>query len=246
MVDDIEDRPVEAPPAPPSRLRRRVRAAVAILAGLLLLPVPMLLAYRFLPPLGTPLMLLRRLDGIGIDYRWTPLDRIAPALPRAVVASEDGHFCVHHGFDWGAIREAVETAEAGGRLRGASTLSQQTAKNLFLWPGQSWLRKGVEAYLTVLLEALWPKRRIAEVYLNIAEWGAGIYGAEAAAQHDFGVPAARLSPAQAAALAVVLPSPRHWSAARPGPYVQHRAMLIWERALAAPAEVACLGELRPN
>src|SRR5690606_3150412 len=138
------------------------------------------------------------------------------------IASEDQRFAQHHGFDLEAIRDAAERNARGGRLRGASTISQQTAKNLFLWGGRSWVRKGLEAWYTLLIEALWPKQRILEVYVNIAEFGDGVYGAQAASQRFFGKDASALTAAEAARLAAVLPSPRRYSAANPGPYVQRR------------------------
>lgn len=169
-------------------------------------------------------MLAHRLDGGAVDVRWRDLDAIAPVLAMSVIAAEDQRFASHSGFDFAAIRSAV--AEADGRPRGASTLSQQVAKNVFLWNGRSWLRKGLEAWYTVLVELIWPKRRILEVYLNVAEFGEDIYGAEAAAQRLFGKPASALTAAEAARLAAVLPSPRRWSARSPGPYVQRRSAWI--------------------
>lgn len=150
--------------------------------------------YRFVPPPATPLMLLRLAEGYPIVKRWRSLDEISPALTRAVIAAEDAKFCLHRGFDWDAIEAAWERYESGrGRLLGASTISMQTAKNLFLWPGRDWARKALEAYFTAWLELAWSKRRILEVYLNIVEWGPGVYGAAAAAEHYFGVSAAVLS-----------------------------------------------------
>ena len=150
--------------------------------------------YRVVPPPATPLMLLRAAQGYGMTKTWRPLDEISPNLVRAVIAGEDARFCQHHGFDWEAIEAAWERYErGGGRLVGASTISMQTAKNLFLWPGRDWLRKGLEAWFTAWIELFWSKRRIIEVYLNVVEWGPGIYGAEAAARHYFGKPAASLT-----------------------------------------------------
>jgi monofunctional biosynthetic peptidoglycan transglycosylase len=155
-------------------------------------------------------------------YEWVDYGQIAPAAPLAVMASEDQQFPFHHGFDMKSIREAEVTNEEGGRVRGASTISQQVAKNLFLWPGKSYLRKGLEAWFTVLIEALWPKQRILETYLNIAQFGPGIYGVGAAAQEFFRVPAARLTPSEAAVLAAVLPNPDRLHADRPSRYVAER------------------------
>jgi monofunctional glycosyltransferase len=176
--------------------------------------------FRDVAPPATPLMLLRRAEGYGIDRQWRPLGDISPFLIRAVIAGEDQKFCLHHGFDWDAIAAAWKHDEsARGGLRGASTISMQTAKNVFLWPGRDWLRKAFEAYFTTLIELVWGKRRILEVYLNVVEWGPGIYGADAAAEHYFHTPAARLSPAEAVRLAAILPDPLHRSPSRPGPAV---------------------------
>ena len=212
--------------ARPGLGRRLWRIARAIVLLVLLLPLPFVAAYRFLPPPVTPLMLIRYAAGMPIRQRWIPLGEISPWLRRAVVVSEDALFCSNYGFDFGEIKEAIERARAGRRLRGASTISQQTAKNLLLWPGRSFLRKGLEAYVTVLLELGWPKSRILEVYLNVIEWGPGIYGAEEAAQAHFGKPAAALTRHEAAILAAILPNPRRLSAERPSPYVEGRAAAI--------------------
>jgi monofunctional glycosyltransferase len=155
-------------------------------------------------------------------YRWVALERISPEAQLAVIASEDQGFPFHWGFDVPSIRNALRASAAGGRLRGASTISQQVAKNLFLWPGRSLVRKGLETWLTVLIEASWPKRRILQTYLNTVELGPGIYGVEAAARQFFHEPAARLSPEQAALLAAVLPSPRRMHPDRPSAYVLER------------------------
>lgn len=156
------------------------------------------------------------------DYRWEPLERISPHAALAVIASEDQLFPFHDGFDLKSIREAVQASERGKRLRGASTISQQVAKNLFLWSGHSFFRKGLEAWFTILIEALWPKERTLEVYLNIAQFGKGIYGVEAASQRFWHHPAARLSSSEAALLAAVLPNPRLLHADRPSAYVLSR------------------------
>jgi monofunctional biosynthetic peptidoglycan transglycosylase len=144
----------------------------------------------------------------------------------AAIAAEDARFCSHPGFDFEAIEQAMKANEQGRRMRGGSTISQQTAKNVFLWPGRDWVRKGLEAGYTVLIETVWGKRRIMEVYLNVAEMGPGIYGAEAAAQHWFGKSASDLSSREAARLAAILPSPRRYNAGSPGPYVRRRASRI--------------------
>jgi monofunctional biosynthetic peptidoglycan transglycosylase len=164
--------------------------------------------------------------GFDIHYRWRNWERLSPHLPIALVAAEDQKFPVHNGFDFEAIDKAMAHNQRSRRLRGASTISQQVAKNLFLWPGRSYLRKGLEVWYTVLIEWLWPKRRVLEVYANIAEFGDGVYGGEAAAQAFFGKPALRLNRSESARLAAVLPKPRSYSAKNPGKYVQKRARWI--------------------
>jgi monofunctional biosynthetic peptidoglycan transglycosylase len=201
-----------------------------LLVVLVAAPVILLLIFRFLPVPGTPQMLWSMLDGKGVNYAWS--DDLPPFLGKAVIGSEDQNFCSHSGFDWKSIDQAMEAHERhpAKRLRGASTLSQQTARTLFLVPVRSWARKGMEAYLTVLLEALWPKKRILEAYLNLVDWGHGNFGAEAAARAYFHTDAGRLSRAEAARLAAVLPDPDKWSAANPGPYVAGRSQLLIARA----------------
>ena len=224
------------------RPKRRVRRLVAyVLLAALFLPVLPILAYRFVPPPITPLMVIRRLDGAPIRQRFVPLARISPALIRAVVASEDEKFCFHHGFDWDALGAAWRDWRAGREPKGASTITMQTAKNLFLWPGRSVLRKGIEAYLTALIELFWSKERIIEVYLNIIEWGDGIYGAEVAARAHFDKPAAALTAREAALFAAVLPNPRRWSPEAPTPYIEERAAIIRERMpeVAVPSAAGC-------
>ncbi|MGB8275760.1 MAG: monofunctional biosynthetic peptidoglycan transglycosylase [Alphaproteobacteria bacterium] len=212
------------------RRRPKARKLAAYLAAVLIgLPAALIAIYRFVPPPVTPLMLIRAAQGYGIDKRWTPLSKISPHLADSVIASEDNLFCEHHGFDVGALSEAIEDMAAGERTRGASTISMQTAKNLFLWPGRTWLRKALEAYLTVMIETLWSKRRILEVYLNVAEWGPGIYGAEAAARAHFGKHARDLTKREAALMAVVLPDPLELSPGRPTDYVADRAQVIETR-----------------
>lgn len=218
------------------RIKRRKRFGLPILifsvlfVALALAPVTWVAAYGFFDPPSTILMMQRAAEGRTIRHRAVPIERISPHVVRAVIAAEDANFCTHDGFDIEAIQEAMESNQRGGRVRGASTISQQTAKNLFLWPERSWLRKGLEAYFTVLIEFMWPKQRIMEAYLNVAEWGDGVFGIEAAAQARFGVSAAELTPLQAARLAAVLPSPNRWSADNPGPYVRRRSATIVQRA----------------
>jgi len=194
-----------------------------------ILPVAAIGLFRFVPTPMTPLMLGTYLSDGPIAHRWVPLQAISPNLVRAVIASEDGKFCSHYGFDLQAIDHALASNASGGTMRGASTISQQTAKNLFLAPNRTWLRKGVEAYLTVLIEALWPKRRIMETYLNIAEWGPRRFGAEAAAEANFKKPAAKLSVLESARLATILPNPKLYRADAPGPYVTRQSAVIAAR-----------------
>lgn len=197
-------------------------------------PVGWALLYRFVEAPGTLLMLERSMEGESISRTPKPLSDISPHLVRAVIAAEDSRFCTHNGFDVEAIQDAMEFNEAAEergskRRRGASTISQQTAKNLFLWADRSWVRKGLETYFTVIIENTWPKRRIVEAYLNAAEFGQGRFGAEAAAQGIFGKSAAKLTPREAATLAAILPSPNKWRADKPGPFVRRRAGVIQSR-----------------
>lgn len=179
----------------------------------------------FNPPKGIYMRQEARRLG-GIDHHWVPLSSVAPVMARSVVAGEDANFCIHWGFDMNAIRKALED----GRGRGASTLSQQVVKNTYLWHGRTWSRKALEALITPLVELLWSKERIIEVYLNMAEFDEGIFGIEAASQHYFGVPPSKLSAVQAARLAAILPAPKSRSAARPSGYVRKRAAQIVDGA----------------
>ena len=198
--------------------------------------------YRLANPPFTWLIARDAVAGRHIERSWKPLTAISPNLPRAVIAAEDARFCAHHGFDLAAIRQAAARNAAGGKLRGGSTISQQTAKNVFLWPGRSWLRKGLEAAFTVGIEALWGKRRIMEVYLNVVEQGRGVYGAEAGAQAAFGHSAAHLSAAEAARLAAVLPQPIKRSAAAPSRSTRRYAGRIDRRIATVRADAldACI------
>lgn len=192
--------------------------------------------FRFVPVPVTPLMIIRAVNPQGTDtqiererhwqHQWVSYDEISSWMPRAVVASEDGRFYEHHGFDFKEIQNAIDEGKAGKRQRGASTISQQTAKNVFLWPGHSWVRKGLEAYFTVLIELFWSKERIMEVYLNSIEMGAGIYGVEAASQHYFGCTAKELSKPRAALIALCLPSPLKRDPAHPSSYMRRRQRTI--------------------
>jgi monofunctional biosynthetic peptidoglycan transglycosylase len=204
----------------------------ALLGGLLIVllaPPALLLVYRFLPVPITPLMVIRLVEGEGLRREWVSLAEIAPALPQAVIAAEDNRFCEHFGFDWAELKGQIDALLAGERPRGASTITMQAAKNLFLWPGRDPVRKALEAWLTPQIELLWPKRRIMEVYLNVAELGPGIYGAEAAAQAHFGKPASALTRQESALLAAILPNPRAWDPGRPTAYLQGRARTIRTR-----------------
>lgn len=193
--------------------------------------VLLVLGLRFVRPPFSGLMVERRVQamfdrGYVARYEWVNLEQVAPVMGVAVIAAEDQNFTEHFGFDWEAIEKAISQNERSNRLRGASTLSQQTAKNLFLWSGRNWIRKGAEAYFTLLLETLWPKRRILETYLNIVEFGDGIYGVEAAARQYFNKPASRLNASEAALLAAVLPNPHRFKAKAPTPYVLERQQWI--------------------
>lgn len=214
-----------------------LRAAWGLPLLAALLSALQVLALRFIDPPTSAFMLDRQRqalrdgdDDFALRYFWVDWPGLSPQLPITLVAAEDQNFPTHAGFDFEAIDKALASNAEGRPMRGASTISQQVAKNLFLWDGRSWLRKGAEAWYTLLLELLWPKQRVLEVYANIAEFGDGIYGAEAAAQAFFGKPAARLSAAESARLAAVLPSPKRYSAASPGPYVQRRAVWIERQA----------------
>jgi monofunctional biosynthetic peptidoglycan transglycosylase len=206
------------------RWGRLIRNFLATLALFFIVaPVLAVIVYRFVPPPITILMIERMMDGKGLDHRWRPLSEMSPALPRAAIAAEDAKFCSHHGFDLNAIEKAADhNDQKPGRIRGGSTISQQTAKNVFLWPERSWVRKGFEAYFTVLIELIWGKHRIMEVYLNTVEMGPGVYGVEAAAQKYFHVSAKDVSAAQAARLIAILPSPLKWQVIDPGSYVRRR------------------------
>ena len=189
--------------------------------------IAIVILYKYIPIPVTPLMLERRIsEGNPINYRWTPIEKITTDLPLAVVASEDNLFTSHNGFDFEQIRIAQEEARKGKRLRGASTISQQTAKNVFLWNGRSWVRKGLEAYFTLLIEAIWGKERIMEVYLNCIEMGNGIYGAAAVADKHFGTTPDKLTRAQCALIAATLPNPRKYSSKRPSKYMLRRQKAI--------------------
>ena len=230
-------------------MRRLVRGVLWLVLACGILSVLSVLIFRWVnPPYSAFMAESQIVAWVNRDrsyvYRrtWADLTHISPNLPLAVVASEDQKFPEHWGFDVEAIEKAYEMNQHSHRVHGASTISQQVAKNLYLWSGRSYFRKALEAYFTVLIESCWPKRRILEIYLNIAEFGYGTYGAEAAAQRFFHEPASRLSRGDAAVLAAVLPNPEHWSAAAPSRYVQQRRdwILNQMQALGGPE---MLGEI---
>jgi monofunctional glycosyltransferase len=215
-----------------------VRLILALLRGagyVFAASIVCVVVLRWIPPLTSGVMVERRVEALlawkaySVDYRWVPWNRISKHAGLAVIAAEDQNFPTHHGFDLESIQKAVDAAEKGGRLRGASTISQQVAKNVFLWSGRSFVRKGLEAYFTVLIELAWPKRRILEVYLNVAELGDGVFGVEAASQRYFGKPAAKLGPSEAALLAAVLPNPFRFRVNRPSGYVEERRAWILQQ-----------------
>ncbi len=219
------------------RWRRRIRRLFSIvLVSVLLLIVASagtVLAWRWMDPATTSFILQRKAsqliaggDARDVEQQWVGWPAISAQMGIAVIASEDQRFAEHWGFDLESIQDAIEERKSGGRVRGASTISQQVAKNLFLWPGRSWVRKGLEAYVTVLIEMFWPKRRILEVYLNIAQFGDKTFGVGAASRRFFGKRASALSAPEAALLAAVLPDPVHMRADRPSAYVRQRAQWI--------------------
>ncbi|MGD9294381.1 MAG: monofunctional biosynthetic peptidoglycan transglycosylase [Roseobacter sp.] len=219
-------KPGKRPDAPRKVLRRVFSFAVKAVVVVILLGLTVMFLGRFVPPLTTPYMFAESRKHGGVSYEWVDLEDIAPVMARAVVAAEDANFCRHWGFDMAAIRDAIED----GGSRGASTLSQQTVKNLYLWHGRTYTRKALEALMTPALEALWPKKRIIEVYLNIAEFDTGVFGVKAAARHYFGVAPADLSATQAARLAAILPNPKARSAKNPSNFVTRRARSIMDGA----------------
>lgn len=211
------------------RIRRRI---LMVFGGILGLGLLWILAYMVMPVPITPYMISEGKHTDGVDYEWVPLEHIAPVLARSVVAAEDANFCDHWGFDLGAIKAAIDE----GAGRGASTISQQVVKNTFLWHGRSWSRKALEALVTPIVELTWSKRRIIEVYLNIAEFDVGVFGAEAASRRYFGVGPEALTAQQAAQLAAVLPAPKLRNAGKPGPFVRRRAAQIVDGAATIQAD----------
>ena len=217
---------------------RWARLSVAAVLGWIALTILLVLPWRWIPAPTTAFMLREAAFGEEpIRYEWVAWDAISPHVPISAVAAEDQRFPEHFGLDFDSIADAWEERQRGGRSRGASTISQQVAKNLYLWPGQSFIRKGLEGWFTLAIELLWPKRRILEVYLNIAEFGPGVFGVAEASRHAFDREPGELTAAQAATLIAVLPSPKRMSAARPSDYVRRRARDIQRqvRNLGGPA-----------
>ncbi len=231
----------EAPRPLGSFIRSHWRRAAKVVIGLVLLPYALILLYLipFLHPVST-LMLGDLALFRGYDRRWVSFDEISPVLVQSVMMSEDGQFCVHNGVDWTQMRGVVEDALKGEPTRGASTITMQTAKNLFLWNGRSFLRKAMEIPLALAVDLVWSKKRTMEIYLNIAEWGPGIYGIEAAAQYHFKVSASKLSRKQAALLAVSLPNPYTRVASKPGRGLRNLAGMIQRRAIGSGDYITCL------
>jgi len=236
-------------PPPRPRRRRWLRRLAWLPVAFVVITALQVVVLRFVDPPTSAFMVWRQLDGLGEDgfelhYQWRDYDELSASLPISLVAAEDQKFPLHSGFDLEAIDRAIDSNARGGRVRGASTITQQVAKNLYLWSGGGYVRKALEAWYTLLIELTWPKRRILEVYANVAEFGDGVYGAEAAAQAFFGKPASRLAPAESARLAAVLPHPKKYNARNPGPYVQRRA--AWIQRNARQLGGAAYLETRPN
>src|SRR6202163_74476 len=232
-----------AAPAPARRTPRWIArlawTVVVVILVILLLPYLLVPLYRVVDPAST-LILWRWATGARVEWIFVPIDRMAPALPVTVIASEDGSFCSHRGVDWREIRVRMEDADDIGEARGVSTITQQTAKNLFLWPGRSFVRKALELPLALWMDLVLPKWRVLEIYLNIAEWGPnGQFGAEAASRYAFNKSVSSLTPREAALLAAVLPNPRRRSARQPGPAVRRLAAIYEARGIAQAALAAC-------
>jgi monofunctional biosynthetic peptidoglycan transglycosylase len=222
-------------------MTRLVRTVLIVTLLLLALPYVLVPVYSVGHPVST-LMLGRWFTGQNVTRQWLDLAEISPVLPLTVIAAEDARFCSHHGIDWDALQDAIEEAQDGEAGRGGSTITQQTAKNLFLWSGRSFVRKALEFPLALWIDLVLPKRRVLEIYLNIAEWGPdGQFGAEAGARHAFGRSAAGLSPQQAALMVSILPNPVTRSARSPGPGVRAMAGRYVARARGNPEIAACIG-----
>jgi len=208
-------------------LKKTTRIVGYIALSFFVLSILTTILYRWINPPITPLMVIRKIsDGSKIEKKWMPLDRISPYMVVAAVGGEDANFMNHSGFDFDAIESAMEKNRSGKKVRGGSTISQQVAKNVFLWPGRSWIRKGFEVYFTMLIETFWSKERIMEVYLNVIEMGDGIYGAEAAAQNYFHKSATKLTKNEAALITACYPNPRIYFPNKPSPFVIHKQQVI--------------------
>ena len=213
-------------------LEKLLRIVRWILVGFFVSTILAVVCLRFIPVFITPLMVIRCVEQVGggesikMHHHWVPMEEISRHMPVAVMASEDQRFLKHHGFDYNAIEKAAIHNMKGGKRHGASTISQQTAKNVFLWPGRSWIRKGFEVYFTFLIEMMWSKQRIMEVYLNSIEMGDGIYGVDAVAEYHFNTTASQLSRSQCALIAATLPNPRRFNSAAPGEYMRKRQRQI--------------------
>lgn len=213
-------------------LEKLLRIVRWILVGFFISTILAVVCLRFIPVFITPLMVIRCVEQVGggesikMHHHWVPMEEISRHMPVAVMASEDQRFLKHHGFDYNAIEKAAIHNMKGGKRHGASTISQQTAKNVFLWPGRSWIRKGFEVYFTFLIEMMWSKQRIMEVYLNSIEMGDGIYGVDAVAEYHFNTTASQLSRSQCALIAATLPNPRRFNSAAPGEYMRKRQRQI--------------------
>jgi monofunctional biosynthetic peptidoglycan transglycosylase len=215
------------------KINKVIRFGMILALGLFLASVLSVLILRFVPVWVTPLMVIRSIEQltdpekeVRLKHDWVPLSEISSHVPLAVIAAEDQKFTTHNGFDWESIQQARKEIESGKRFRGGSTISNQTAKNVFLWQGRNLFRKGLEAYFTLLIEGIWGKRRIMEVYLNVIEMGEGIYGIEAAAQYYYKKPALEISRQQAAFIAATLPNPRRWNPTKPTNYLRSRQSWI--------------------
>ncbi|MDZ4792394.1 MAG: monofunctional biosynthetic peptidoglycan transglycosylase [Hyphomicrobiales bacterium] len=224
------------------QLDRTARIAAVSLVVFLVAPYVFVLLYRFIDPPFSSLMVQQALTGVSIDRRWMNIEDMSKNLPQAIIVSEDSAFCQHWGVDWRAVEDAIKDAENGDIPRGASTITMQTAKNMFLWPEQTYLRKALEVPLAYWMTAVWPKWRVAEIYLNIAEWGPGIFGAEAAARRHFGKSATDLSQSEALLLAAALPNPIRNNAAKPGPRLRNRAARLRGRVSREKNAAGCVFE----
>jgi monofunctional glycosyltransferase len=240
MLRSMDQRRTRAKRAPKQRrLGQVLWVALVLILLLLLLPYLLVPLYRVANPVST-LMLWRWSHGVRVERTFVPIGRMAPALPITVIAAEDGRYCRHRGIDWDELRERIEDVDDIGEAKGVSTITQQTAKNLFLWPGRSFVRKALELPLALWMDLVLPKWRVLEIYLNIAEWGpTGQFGAEAASRYAFNKSVHSLSPREAALLAAVLPNPRRRSARQPGPVVRRLASIYEARGIAQAALAAC-------